>query len=150
MLFCSHCGSAALMFSGNHVLARAMGKDRIHHFRRFMGALAILSALMNAWILMVHTRSVLVAQLGTRGDGVIICHQGSHDGDAPAQPRKKSPENECPICSGLSSLHLAMTGEPLVLPGPSSHRIVVRVAYATQVADHRPRQTLNRGPPLVS
>ena len=138
------------MFSGNHVLARAMGKYRTFHFRQFMGALAILSALMNAWILTVHTRSVLFAQLGTRGDGVIICHQGSLDGDAPVQPGKKSPENECPICSGLGSLHLAIAGEPLVLPGPSSHRVEVRVAHATQVADHRPRQTLNRGPPLVS
>ena len=54
------------------------------------------------------------------------------------------------ICSGLASLHLAVFSERLPL---TASTLRAGTALATDVAlalDHSPRQTLNRGPPLLA
>jgi Protein of unknown function (DUF2946) len=121
-------------------------------FKRFIGALAIFGALLNVWVITVHIRSVLLMELGARGDGVVICRQGGTlDRAVPDQSDKKSaPDKQCAICSGLASLHLAVMSPPSVLAAPCPDDLEVWAVHAALVADHRPRQTLNRGPPLLS
>jgi hypothetical protein len=61
---------------------------RIRQFRRFVSALAILGALLNAWVLTVHTTSTILAQLhSTSGDAVVICHQGGKTEGQSPNPR---------------------------------------------------------------
>jgi len=125
---------------------------RTRQFRRFVSALAILGALLNAWVLTVHTTSTILAQLhSTSGDAVVICHQGGKtEGQGTTTPDKKPAQNKsCPICSGLASLHLAIVSQPLLLTSAPSRGATVFSTYSALVLDHRPRQILNRGPPLL-
>jgi hypothetical protein len=130
-----------------------MSKVRIRQFRRLVSALAILGALLNVWVLTGHTTSVILAQLhSTSGDAVVICHQGGKtEGQGTSTPDKRPAQNKsCPICSGLASLHLAIVSQPLLLTASTSRGATVVIAYAALVLDHRPREILNRGPPLLA
>jgi hypothetical protein len=130
-----------------------MTKVRARQIRQFVSALAILGALLNAWVLTVHTTSVILAQLhSTGGDAVVICHQG---GGTQAQgtttPDKRPASNKnCPICSGLASLHLAVFSQPLLLTASTLRGAAVVSADTALVLDLRPREILNRGPPLLA
>jgi hypothetical protein len=129
-----------------------MSNVRIRQFRRFVCALAILGALLNVWVLTIHTTSVFLAQLhSTSGSAAVICHQGGSAQDqGAATPDKRPVQNKsCPICSGLASLQLAVVGQPLLLTATTSRGTTIVVAYAALDLDRRPRKILNRGPPLL-
>lgn len=130
-----------------------MSNVRIRQFRRFASALAILGSLLNAWVLTVHTTSVILAQLhSTSGSAVVICHQGGGaQGHGTNTPDKRPAQNKsCPICSGLASLHLAIVSQPLALTAAPARGATVVSTYPALVLDHRPREILNRGPPLLA
>ena len=127
-----------------------MWKLRKRKFRRAVGALAILGALLNAWVLTVHVTSVALTRMHASGGGIAICHQGEIKyvflPDAGEKPISKK---SCPICSGLASLHIGIINEPSL----QTVRLgLVRFERPNQVydvvTDHRPRQIYNRGPPL--
>lgn len=129
-----------------------MKRLRASQFRTTVGALAILGALLNVWVLTVHVTSVTLTHLRADGGGVLICHQGGFrfiadtdegGGRQPSRPR-------CPICSGMAVLHVAVIGNPaLNLFLPSTPATVVSDAGLPNVADRRLLQILNRGPPRL-
>lgn len=130
-----------------------MTRLRIPRYRTAIGALAILGALLNVWILTIHFTSVALTSLQADGGGVVICHQGRIITVAGKRlgDENRLPKKHCPICSGLAALHLGVLNEP----GLDVALRSMPMAGASQTAtartiDRRPRQTLNRGPPSLA
>ncbi|MBY0560269.1 DUF2946 family protein [Hyphomicrobium sp.] len=117
-----------------------------------MSALAILGAILNAWVLTVHITSVAVTQLEPSGGNIVICHKGSlkYLADEGTPGEKPEPQKSCPICSGLASLDIGIASEPSLHVAPVALGHIQIGSTSTElVADHRPEQILNRGPPLL-
>lgn len=121
----------------------------MRQFRRIVGALAILGAFLNAWVLTLHITSAALIKLHAIG-GIAICHHGDIKyvffPDAGEKPVSKK---GCPVCSGLANLDAGTVSEPSLYVAPPAS-VCLRSEYLSHdlVVDHRPRQTLNRGPPL--
>ncbi|MBS0251984.1 MAG: hypothetical protein JSR78_13070 [Proteobacteria bacterium] len=118
---------------------------RTRQFRKFVSALAILGAALNAWVLSVHLTSVALTSM--RAD-VVICGQ-KRAATAPWSGDGKSiPRNHCPICSGLAVLHIGvLTDAGLGIPSRTAPMLVVSETMVAYVLDRRPDRLLNRGPP---
>lgn len=126
---------------------------RVHKWKRMVGALAILGALLNAWALAVHTASAASIELHAKTDGMVICHRGGFitvadpDGGGSKPPTKK----RCPICSGVASLHIGVLNEPAVLtPVLAGASDIVSDFEHAEALDRRLQRILNRGPPRLS
>lgn len=124
-----------------------MTMQRTRQVRKFVGALAVLGAALNAWVLTVHVTSLALTSM--RADGVVICGQkriGTNpwSGDGKSVPRK-----HCPICSGLAVLHIGvLTDAGLSIPSRAASMLVESETMVAYVLDRRPDRLLNRGPPL--
>jgi hypothetical protein len=128
-----------------------MTKARARQFRQLVSALAILGALLNAWVLTFHTTSVILAQLhSTGGSAVVICHQGGATKGTTTPDKSPAQNKSCPICSGLASLHLAVFGQPLLLTALTSRGTTIPGTNFALILDHSPLRILNRGPPLLT
>ncbi|MBS0239355.1 MAG: hypothetical protein JSR89_13105 [Proteobacteria bacterium] len=117
-----------------------------------MGALAVLGAILNAWVLTVHITSVALTQLQPIAGDIVICHKGSLEyvADAGAPDEKPASPKNCPICSGLATFDVGLVSEQSLQIAPIARSSVeISETRAELVADHRPHQILNRGPPLV-
>ncbi|WP_339085703.1 hypothetical protein [Hyphomicrobium sp. ghe19] len=128
----------------------AMKIARARRFRQLVSALAVLGAILNAWVLTVHITSVAVTQLEQSGGDIVICHKGSlkYFADVGTPGEKPESQKSCPICSGLASLDIGMASEPSLHVAPVAlGHIQIGSTCAELVADHRPEQIFNRGPP---
>jgi hypothetical protein len=126
---------------------------RIRRFKHVLSALAIMGALLNAWVLTVHTKSVILSGFHAKVDGLVACHSGGAKSAEAADTRDKSPASPrktCPICSGLASLHIGVLAQPLLLVASDTRGATILATRAELAVDHRPHRTLNRGPPLLS
>jgi hypothetical protein len=126
---------------------------KVSRFRKTVGALAILGAILNAWVLTLHVTSTALASLRADGTSVLICHQGGTTSivdlgtGSPAPSSKK----HCPICSGLASLHLGILSAPgLIVATGVRPAMVTTDGTTARIRDRRPHQTLNRGPPVFA
>jgi len=118
-----------------------------------VSALAVLGAILNAWVLTVHTTSVILKSLHAGGDGIVICHQGGlkYLDQTGTTGKKSTPEKNCPICSGVAALHLGIVSPPMLHIAPAErHGFEIYALDAEIVVDHRPQQIFNRGPPLLT
>ncbi|RUP08252.1 DUF2946 family protein [Hyphomicrobium sp.] len=117
-----------------------------------MTALAILGAVLNAWVLTVHIASMALAQLHPSGGEIVICHKGSlkYIADVGTPGEKPASQKSCPICSGLAALDIGIASEPSLHVAPVTiGGVQLGNTSVELVADHRPEQILNRGPPSV-
>ncbi|MGO4685006.1 DUF2946 family protein [Hyphomicrobium sp. 2TAF46] len=129
-----------------------MWRLRTRQFKRTVGALAVLGALLNAWVLTVHITSVALAQLQPSAGDIVICHKGSlkYVADTGAPDEKPASQKSCPICSGLAALDFGIASEPLLHVAPMAvGGVQISNTSDELVADHRPEQILNRGPPRL-
>jgi hypothetical protein len=134
--------------------AASSGMWRGNKSRRFpmvVGALAVLGAVLHAWVLPIHLTSLAVKSLQADGDRVAICHQrgattiAGHGAEAGKPLSKK----HCPVCSGLAALHFGVLGEGgIVLALREMQTTAVSAAVVTRVIDRSPVRILNRGPPF--
>lgn len=118
-----------------------------------VGALAVLGALLNVWVLAVHITSVGLAQLHADGGGIVICHQGGfkYVSDLGLGGDKPSSKKRCPICSGLAALHIGVVNEPAVhVSLPAGHATAISEIGIAVTIDRRLQQILNRGPPVLA
>jgi hypothetical protein len=115
-----------------------------------IGALAVLGAVLNVGVMAVHITSVTLAYLGAGGEGIVICHQGSltsiNDTKSPLPTSKK----RCPICSGLTTLHLGVGGGPpdLVLASSAASAAEISDSSRALIAGRLLHRIFNRGPPI--
>jgi hypothetical protein len=131
-----------------------MKRLRAPSFRATIGALAVLGALLNVWVLTVHITSVALTQLRADGDGVVICHQGGfkYVADLGLGGTKPSSKKHCPICSGLAALHIGVVNEPGVhISLPAGRAMAIsEIGGGAVTVDRRLQRILNRGPPLFA
>lgn len=135
-------------------------------WRRFTSALAIASVLVNALILTVHaTSSFALSQSpppaslsrpaligGVGPDALVIC-KGDHAALAQERGAPEKPpadKTSCPICLGMAAMQLAVLSEPVELVQRMRHGTALPETYAVFILDHRPLETVNRGPPLLT
>lgn len=130
-----------------------MRRLRVRHFRTVFGGIAVLGAMLNAWVLTVHLTSVTLSGMKANGDGVLICRQGGVTTlvDLRGESEKRRPEKRCPICSGFAALQLGVLAEPglhvALLTAPMA--VPSDTTVAPRVVDRRLQRILNRGPPVV-
>ncbi len=128
-----------------------MSKLRSRRFRALIGALAVLGAVLNAWVLVIHMTSVALGNLRADDGAFIICHQGAPTSfaDLGLKSPKPASKKQCPICSGLAALHFGVVTEPNLHMAPFAARATaVSVTMDALIDDHRLHQILNRGPPI--
>lgn len=126
---------------------RARGTNRSQYV---IATLAVLGTLLNVWALTVHTKTAILAALHARSDHAVICHGPSPVTHAPdGKNNRRLPKSDCPICSGFTALHIAIIAVPLGHGAPAVTDGCGTVEALNDLAvDHRPREILNRGPPL--
>lgn len=115
-----------------------------------VGALAVLGAVLQAWVLPIHLTSLAVKSLHADGGRVVICHQRGATTITPgAEAGKPFSKKHCPVCSGLAALHFGVLGEGgIVLALREMPTTAVSAAVATRVIDRSPVRIFNRGPPF--
>lgn len=125
--------------------------NRSRRFRVVVGALAVLGAVLHAWVLPIHLTSLAVKSLQADGGRVVICHQRGTTtiAAAGAEVGKPLSKKDCPVCSGLAALHFGVLGEGgIVLALREMPTTAVSAAVATRVIDRSPVRIFNRGPPF--
>ena len=130
-----------------------MSLARISRFRSVLTALAVMAALLNAWLLTLHTRSVILSEaLRIAGAAAPFCHSGAGKTIDGSDSRNElpAPSKTCPVCSGLASLHLGDIAAPLAIVLATTRGASISAPGAELAVDHRPLRPLNRGPPLLS
>jgi hypothetical protein len=141
-----------LIIRGPDAANGAMSTLRTRRSRAFVGALAILGAVLNAWLLTVHTTSMALTAFDASGSEIVICRQGSittivAPGTGRTRPASKT---HCPICSGLAALHFGVIAKPGVeIARNSLPDALASVATVASTTDRRPYRILNRGPPSL-
>lgn len=126
---------------------------RAHRFRGTVGAVAIFAALLNVWVLTVHVTSMALTQLRADGGRVVICHQGTlkYLADADLGSSKLPSKKQCPICSGLTALHVGVIDEPAMdVSRPARFEVGLPDFSKVDAGDRRLQQVFNRGPPRFS
>ena len=130
-----------------------MRRLRVRHFRTVFGGVAVLGAILNAWVLTVHLTSMALIAMKADGDGIVICRQGgvTPHADFLGEREKRHPAKRCPICSGFAALNLGVLGQSglhvALLAAPMAVPSVTTVA--PRVVDSRLQRILNRGPPAL-
>lgn len=128
-----------------------MWRLRARTFKRTAGALAVLGALVNVWVLAVHLTSVSLTAMHAGDARVAFCHQGVMTYVPVPGDEKGTSPNHCPVCSGLTSLHLAIAGSTGLLLAPATVAgSKVDSGLAELAADRRLLEIFNRGPPLLA
>ncbi|MFT3730649.1 MAG: hypothetical protein QM780_04365 [Hyphomicrobium sp.] len=115
-----------------------------------IGALAILGAILNAWVFSVHVASTALTSLGADHGFVVVCGQGGTVtlADLGIAGEKPLSKKHCPICSGLASLHVGILSEPgFEIARFLAPALIRSDAIVMRVIDRRPRELFNRGPP---
>jgi len=127
-----------------------MWKLRTSRFRTTVGALALLGAVLNVWVLTLHITSTALASLRADGMDIVICHQGGviSIADFGSENPAPSSKKHCPICSGLATLHFGILHEPDLSIARGIVPVTTAIGIvAARIGDRLPQQTLNRGPP---
>lgn len=125
-----------------------MSKGGAHRIRRIVCALAILGALLNAWVLVQHTRSVVLASVFATS--VVICYQGIGERGSKPSDHQPSPGKACPICSGFASFDPGLIGQVVELIEPDAQAPPASTVNDASLVDLRLHRILNRGPPQLS
>lgn len=110
--------------------------------------LAVIGVCVNVWVLALHAASQALADPSLAG---VICSSHAIADTGSGGERQPSPSKvpDCPICSGLGALHLALLAPEIVF--------AVHAKAATRI--DAPRHTIghvwrlhgvgNRGPPVL-
>ena len=130
-----------------------MRRLRTRQFKWTVGALAVLGALLNVWVLTIHITSVALTQLHVGGSDIVICQKGGlkYVVGLGAPGEKTAPGKNCPICSGLAALNISIVSDTSLQIAPIARNVTDEISETRDelVADHSPQQILNRGPPLL-
>jgi hypothetical protein len=127
-----------------------MWKGGVYRIRRIVCALAILGTLLNAWVLVQHTRSIILASVFATSDNFVICHQGMGDRGTKPADHQRSSGKTCPICSGYASFDPGLITQLADLVDPDAQLPPAPNVNDALLVDLRLHRIFNRGPPRLS